>query len=180
MRIPRKDQARRSRTAGEFRILSHQILQYASRGVIRSDFQKEVTRMILDFSGCEEAELWVADHGKYFRCRAKRSIDPSVLFTISALVPGEMEGEPSSEDDGTDLLSLCRAIIEGRVDPSQPGFTPNGSYWTGDASRKAMTPVVPFDWVENCRQCRAVTSHRIRLEPLEDTGRSTDRGRVRR
>jgi len=112
--------------------------------------------MILDFSGCEEAELWVADHGKYFRCLGRRCGDPSALFRISALVPGEMEGEPSSEDDGTDLLSLCRAIIEGRVDPSQPGFTPNGSYWTGDASRKAMTPVSATKESSPCsRACRA-------------------------
>ena len=97
--------------------------------------------MILGFSGCEKAELWVTDHGKYFRCRAKRSIDPSVLFTISALVPGATAEGPSGEEEDPDLLSLCRAIIESRIDPSHPGLTAHGSYWTGDAPWKAVTPM---------------------------------------
>ncbi len=99
--------------------------------------------MVLDFSGCEEAELWVTDHGKHFRCRGKRCADPSVLFTISALVPGETGGETCREEEVPDLLSLCRAAIEGRVDSSQPGFTPCGSFWTGDGIRKAVTPICP-------------------------------------
>ncbi|MDI7259008.1 MAG: hypothetical protein QME90_03695, partial [Thermodesulfobacteriota bacterium] len=53
--------------AKEFQALSHQILQYASQGVLRPHFQREVSRMILDFSGADEVELWLKDHGKYFR-----------------------------------------------------------------------------------------------------------------
>jgi signal transduction histidine kinase len=73
------------KAAEEVRDLSHRILQFASRGVLRTKFQQEVSKMILDFSGCDAVELWVKEHRKYFRCKIERRPDQSLLFDITTL-----------------------------------------------------------------------------------------------
>ncbi len=107
----------------EFQTLSNQILQYASRGVLRPHFQREISKMILKFSGCDTVELWLKDHGKYYRCEVKRHPDQSFSFEISPCLQNE-EGEiiPGLDDD-PEWVSLCRDILRGHNDPFQPVFT---------------------------------------------------------
>lgn len=121
--------------AESFQTLSHQILQYANQGVLRPHFQREVSKMIMDFSGCDEVELWLRDHDKYFRCKTEQGPEPPLSFEIAPCQQNE-NGEmvPFSEDD-PNLFYLCRDMILGRTDLSQPGFTKNGSFWTGDTKK---------------------------------------------
>ncbi len=110
-----------------FRDLSHRILQYASRGVLRTQFQQEVSKMVLDFSGCDAIELWVREHSKYFCCRMERHPDQAYSVEITTLRQnntGEMIFGP---EDDTDLGSLCADIFRGRVKSSRPFFTRKGS-----------------------------------------------------
>ncbi len=81
--------AERRRSGQEFQALSHRILSYANRGILRIYFQMEVSKMILDFSGCDTVELWLKDHGKYFRCKAVRTLRRSASsdITFSSLPP---------------------------------------------------------------------------------------------
>lgn len=119
----------------DVRDLSHRILQYASRGTLRTNFQQTVSKMILEFSGCDAVELWVKEHNKYFRCKMKRHPDqsfPSEITTLSQNEKGEMISEPT-DDPG--LLSLCGNIVRGRIDPAGPFFARKGSLWTDDAKK---------------------------------------------
>ena len=121
--------------AKEFQALSHQILQYANRGLLRPHLQQEISKMMIDFSGCDAVELWLKDHYKYFRSRAYRHPEGPVS---SEIVPcaqnqnGEMLPDPQ---DDPDLFSFCRDMILGRTDFSQPGFTSRGSLWTGHGQK---------------------------------------------
>jgi len=119
----------------DFQNLSNRILQYANRGALRTDFQREVPRMILEFSGCDAVTLWLKDHGKYFRSEVKCYSGQPLLFDIKSCGQNE-NGEiiPGSDDD-SDLLSLCNHLIQGRVNPFQPMLTKNGSFWTGNAKK---------------------------------------------
>ena len=121
--------------AKEFQALSHQILQYANQGLLRPHFQQEVSKMIIDFSGCDAVELWLKDHDKYFRCRAYRHPEGPVSSEIMSCAQNE-NGEilPDSKDD-PNLFYLCRDMILGRTDLSQPGFTSRGSLWIGHAKK---------------------------------------------
>ena len=128
--------------AKEFHALSHQISQYANRGLLRPHLQQEVLKMMIDFSGCDVVELWLKDHDKYFRCRANRQPEGPVSFEIMPCVKNE-NGEilPDFKDD-PNLFSLCRKMILGRIDLSQPGFTSRGSLWIGHA-KKSSPPFSP-------------------------------------
>lgn len=77
------------KSAKDFQTLSHQILQYANRGILRISFQQEVSKMIMDFSGCDGIELWVKDHDKYFRCEAKRESDEFFYSEITSCLENE-------------------------------------------------------------------------------------------
>ena len=115
--------------AKEFQALSHQILQYANQGLLRPHFQQEVSKIIIDFSGCDAVELWLKDHDIYFRCRAYRHPEGPVSSEIMPCAQNE-NGEilPDSKDV-PNLFYLCRDIILGQADLSQPGFKKSGSYW---------------------------------------------------
>ncbi|MBS3906253.1 MAG: hypothetical protein KGZ49_04360 [Syntrophaceae bacterium] len=90
--------------------------------------------MILDFSGADEVELWLKDHGKYFRSVVKRHPPNPFLFGIRSSAQNE-DGEiiPGPEDD-PDLICLCNNIIRGQVEPS-PLLTENGSFLTGHSKK---------------------------------------------
>jgi signal transduction histidine kinase len=132
----------------EFQALSNRVLQTANRGVLRPDFQREVSRMILDFSGADEVELWLKDHGKYFRSVVKRHPQKPFLFRIRSSAQNE-NGEiiPRPEDD-PDLICLCNNIVRGQVEPS-PMLTENGSFLTANAKKPFSLRLKPFRKLHN-------------------------------
>ncbi|HJX60482.1 MAG TPA: hypothetical protein VJ462_04280, partial [Thermodesulfobacteriota bacterium] len=107
----------------DVRDLSHRILQYASRGVLRTKFQQTASEMIMEFSGCDAVELWVKEHNKYFRCKMERRPDQSFPFEITTLWQNETGGMISEPNDDPGLISLCGNIVCGHVDPTRPFFT---------------------------------------------------------
>ncbi len=118
----------------EFQSLTNRILQFAHQGPLRPHFQQEVSRMILDFSGADEVELWLKDHGKYFRSVVKRQSPPLFLFNIRSSAQNE-NGEISPlPDDDPDLIWLCNNLIRSQVDRS-PMLTNNGSFLIADSKK---------------------------------------------
>ena len=112
------------RSAG-YPILTHRIQNLINRGFLRSQFQQEISRMVLRFSGCDAVELWLKDRGKYCRVEVKRRSRPSA--------PEEID---LSLEDGTNgLTSLCRDIILGRIRLAPPVFTMNGCLWIQNARK---------------------------------------------
>ena len=105
--------AERRRSGQEFQALSHRILSYANRGILRIYFQMEVSKMILDFSGCDTVELWLKDHGKYFRCKAVRTLRRSASSDITfSSLPPSLPGLPREGSVWT--------ISSGKLRPQHP------------------------------------------------------------
>src|SRR5512136_1876937 len=103
-----------------FRTLARQILQYANRGILRAEFQRAVSKMILDFSGCDAVELWVREHEKYFRCQTEHLADqPSSLDMSPVLQDGQGRLMPGPEDD-PHLFALCRDLLRSPTDVTRP------------------------------------------------------------
>jgi two-component system NtrC family sensor kinase len=109
-------------------------LYYANRGLPRIEFAREVSRMLIDFSGCDVVELRLKRHERYFICQTTRDGEPH--FTCEqrpCTKAGDGKMIACSEEDSA-LENLCRDIILGRVDHSLPFFTKNAGFWTGDAN----------------------------------------------
>ena len=121
---------------GDFQDLSHRILQYASRGVLRTKFQEEVSKMIIDLLGCDGIELWVKEHNKYFCCRMERRPGQSFPFEITALLQNEAAKIFSGPNDDPGLISLCGNLVCDPVDSTRPFFTREGSLGTGDTEKR--------------------------------------------
>jgi len=116
-----------------FRALSHQILSYANRGLPRIDFAREVSKVLLDFSGSDTVELRLKRGDKYYLCQARRGEKQSFRFEPLPCLQTEDGGMiPCSQDDSA-METLCRDIILDHIDHSLPFFTKNGGFWTGDA-----------------------------------------------
>ena len=114
-----KKENRKIHSRDDFQSLAYSILQLANRVILRSDFQQEVCQRILDFSGADEVELWLKDHGKYFRSVVKRHPERNFLFEIRSSAQNE-DGEiiPEPEDD-PDYIGLCNSILRGQVESSR-------------------------------------------------------------
>lgn len=114
-------------------VITHRILDYAGRGLVESDFLLEVSKILIDVSGCDAFELWMKERNKYYRCEASRLPKESFSFVVMPCEQDE-NGQiiPVLQTDSY-LEQLCRYVIRSRFDPSLPFFTKNGSFWTGNA-----------------------------------------------
>jgi len=118
--------------AQDFRGLSNRILLYANRGLSRIDFVREVSKMLLDFSGCDVVELRLTRREKCYRSEITRRPKVPFRFGIMSCARDE-DGKiiPCSDED-SGLEKLCREIVRKHFDPSLPFFTRNGSFFTNN------------------------------------------------
>ncbi len=120
--------------AEDFYLLSNRILNYASRALPRLDFIREISDMLIDFSGCDLVEIRVKRREKFYRCEMTRNNKP--LFRWEYIPCLRTEDErliPCSKDD-SGLETLCRDMLLKKFSPALPFFTKSGSFWTNDLS----------------------------------------------
>jgi len=123
-----------SKLGEDFRALSHKILHYANRGLPRADFAREVSRMLIDFSGCDVVELRLKRHERYFLCQTTKDGEPHFTCDQRPCTKAGEDKMIACSDEDSPLEDLCRDIILGQVDHSLPFFTKNAGFWTGDAN----------------------------------------------
>ncbi len=129
----------RPRLGEDFRALSHRILQYANRGPPRIEFAREVSKILIEFSGCDAVELRLQRGDKYYLCRVEGDGKSSLSFEqlpCSQTEEGRMI--PCSEEESS-AERLCRDVVLGQVDNSLSCFTAEGGFWTGDAEKTRIT-----------------------------------------
>ncbi len=114
-----KKDNRRIRSQSDFQSLAFRILQLANRVILRSDFQQEVCQRILDFSGADEVELWLKDHGKYFRSVVKRDLSNNLIFGIRSSSQNESGEIISEPEDDPDLIHLCNNVLLNQTESSR-------------------------------------------------------------
>lgn len=127
----------------DFRALSHKILYYANRGLPRTDFAREVSKMLIDFSGCDVIELRLKRQEKYFLCETGRDGESHFKCEQKPCTKAGDGKMIACSDEDSALENLCRAIILGQVDHSLPFFTRNGGFWTGDAIKLQIQRLAP-------------------------------------
>lgn len=118
--------------------LSNRILRYGVLGGPRGEFLREISALILDFSGCDAIEFRMRDGDFSYLAEAARGADTVFRFGVI---------DPYVDEDGTELPcmagdspteKLYRDVLGRRFDPGQPYFTDNGTFWTGDAAKTAL------------------------------------------
>jgi signal transduction histidine kinase len=133
-KITEKD-TKRLTVIEDFRALSHRIFRYANSGVFRDEFMREVSKILLDFSGCEEVEFWVKEHNKYYQCKVENRAKKLFQFGTMPIVQEEENNKTSGTPKSFDLEHLCHNIIIGRPYTPSSFFARNGSFWTGDTKK---------------------------------------------
>lgn len=112
--------------------LSRAILHCANRGLPQAEFLNEVSKLILDFSGCDAVEVRLNDGDLHYRWEAKRRPETSVRFEPVRWTVGDDGKVIPASQEHSDLERLCRDVALQNFDAALPFFTSNGSFWTGD------------------------------------------------
>jgi two-component system NtrC family sensor kinase len=118
---------------GDSARLSRAILRCSSRAFSRAEFLHEISKTLMDFSGCDAVELRLNQGDLHYRWKAARR--PEALADFEPVqwtraVDGKVI--PALSED-SDLERLCSDVARQQFDPSRPFFTANGSFWTDDA-----------------------------------------------
>jgi signal transduction histidine kinase len=130
---------KKGKRADEFRYLSHSIMDYANRGIPRIEFLNEIVKILLEFSGCEAAELLLEESDKYVRCGIDYQSDLAFKYEIIG---------KKNHDDGTSspffkessvINQLIVDVVRKKHDDSPPFFTKSGSFWTGNLKSDLYT-----------------------------------------
>jgi two-component system NtrC family sensor kinase len=135
----------RSKQPADFRALSNRILERADSGIPRAQFLKEVSKMLVQFSGCDAVRLVLFDRGRRYRCELSRHMNQSFRFELTPPVSGQNSEFTWTSGKNSALEKLCSDIVGKRFDSSLPWFTENGSLWTGDVKGHSIQGLQPAD-----------------------------------
>jgi len=125
-----------------FRSLSIRVLHYANLGVSRVGFLRQVSKILLDFSGCDALAIRAADGALYYCSEASRRPEKSFNFEILDPKSRKERNKGPCVEETEDLDRVCEDVMTGKSDPSSPFLSKNGSFWISDtdnplASRQA-------------------------------------------
>ena len=112
----------------EFCALSMKILRLANRGVSRIEFLREVSKMLIHFSGCDVLVIRKKDRDYNYYWEAK--IQPQEVFHFE-----KHEDTPPSSMYESDVERFYRELAQGHFDPGLDFFTKHGSFWTGNTDQ---------------------------------------------
>jgi len=125
------------RRPDEFRALTQQILQQVNREISRTDFLEELTKLLLDFSGCDAVELRVGRGDQCLRCEAVRRGTRPVVLEVTRRRRPDQNVLLACRRRGNGLDAICRMLVQKRLPASSGCLTKAGSFWTGDLPRAA-------------------------------------------
>jgi two-component system NtrC family sensor kinase len=133
-----RNQTKRSRRAGlrlqGFRELEFRILDVAGRGVLRFDFLREVSSMILDFSGCDAVILQLKEREKCYRCELNRQDPASAHYQVIRCEEDATRKSHGWRLSQQQMNELRAAVMKGQLKTSPPFLTQRGIVWTGGVS----------------------------------------------
>jgi len=119
--------------------VARRVLRYANRGLPRVDFLRRVSKALMEFSKCDAVELRLKDPELQYSWEASKQPKGSFRFMIlghARTARRRVASLPTPENQGG-LQRLYQDVLRGRLKPSSPFSTDQGSFWTGD-THKAM------------------------------------------
>ncbi|MGD8538771.1 MAG: ATP-binding protein [Candidatus Aminicenantes bacterium] len=129
---------KRDYSLNDFLTLTHRIMHLAFQGLLRVDFLREASQILVEFAECDSVEMWLKERGKFYRCEVSRSLEESFQFEI---IPTERDEEgraiPALRID-SDIDRVCRDVFLGKIDPALSTFASDGSFWTGNVENSLV------------------------------------------
>ncbi len=113
--------------------LSQAILHCANRGLPRADFLREVSELLLDFSGCDAIEVRLNDGDLHYLWEAARRPRKTVRFDLARWLRTESGRVIPASAENTSIELVCKDVALQQFDSAADFFTDNGSFWTCDA-----------------------------------------------
>jgi len=114
----------------DFQDLSHKVLRFVNSRDSLATFLPEVLKLFLQYTGCDEIELYLTDGGRPMRWRGTWRERRFFSCEMAPASPGREKEAGLSPG----LARLRRIILAGAMNEESPYFTSQGSFWTGDAS----------------------------------------------
>ncbi len=113
--------------------LSRTILYCVGRKLSRIEFLSEISKALMEFSGCDALELRLSDGELHYCWQAVQRPEIANRFELV-----HWDRSPNGSvipvfQNGMDLERLCRAVICHNFDSANPRFTNDGSCCIGDA-----------------------------------------------
>ena len=116
--------------AARFLQLTRSILGCAARGAQRTIFLREISTMILEFSGCDALEIRHLDGDLAYRWRSSLLPNPASRFDVLPY-SDETTALLRCDDDGI-IEALTRIILTKSCPSNLRCFTDSGSFWSND------------------------------------------------
>jgi len=118
----RKNTSLKDTASKNFQKLLNAILDYENKELTQFEFLKEVSKLLLDFSGSNSIELRIksvkGDDYEIVRC-TKNSFDKII----------------SDKNDSSDFEKFILDMLSGNTDCNQKFFTPKGSLWINNIEK---------------------------------------------
>ncbi|HSG82722.1 MAG TPA: ATP-binding protein [Gemmatimonadota bacterium] len=116
---------------GGFITLSRQIMHLANQGSSRGEFLSELSKLLLEFSGCDVLELRLRGNVEY-RFRGFTRPEPSFSYEALNGVDRQDSMKPSNAAGPPDRSRIIQAELRDAFELDAPCFTDYGSFWTPD------------------------------------------------
>ncbi len=124
---------KRDYSLDDFLTLTHRIMHFAFQGLLRVDFLREASEILVEFSGCDSVEMWLKERGKFYRSEVNRASEQPFHFEIMPTQNDEYgRAVPILEND-IGIERICKDVFLGKIDPALSPFAKDGSFWTGNA-----------------------------------------------
>ena len=124
---------KRDYSLDDFFTLTHRIMHFAFQGLLRVDFLREASEILVEFSGCDSVEMWLKERGKFYRSEVNRASEQPFHFEIMPTQNDEYgRAVPILEND-IGIERICKDVFLGKIDPALSPFAKDGSFWTGNA-----------------------------------------------
>ena len=120
------------------RELSNRILEYANRGLPRTDFLQEVANLLIQFFGCDSVELWLEEAGTQARCETTRRPKRSFSYRVIRGVKKKGSKPILGLQSDSRMEAFCRDVLLGKIGPADPSFPRNDVFWIFDSPSGKM------------------------------------------
>ena len=150
-----RDVTRRKKAEAAGR-LSHRILEISHHYTLRKPMLQEAVSEIRAFAQCEAVGIRILDKDGNIPCEAYTGFSRECYERESPLSAG-------SDHD------MCISVIEGRTDPTQPFFTPGGSFYR-NATTRLLATVPEEDKGQTRNICNETGFESAALIPIRSDG----------
>ena len=122
----------------DFQDILYQILNYASQGLPRIDFLKEVLRILVGFLKCDEIELRLLKKQKCYCYILTDSKKKYLKFEAYKSAMDDKENAIPCSKGNSETEKLCRYVFQNNLETNTPYITKNRSLWIEDVKNHPL------------------------------------------